>query len=271
MQTGERTVPSLDLVQRTLAVDISYAISRMRVLERLPGNPIGIHYRWIDETAVALMSRLPAFCRVIGLRAAHEGQIEQIMSWYRGYDIKPTFEMIPGHYSASLGREMARLDLFQSGFHVSLIGKPARPAGFADDRIAVHRVATSEMMEDHLDAYAAGWGIPQKDRNQFKINVRPWLKQTGWTLYLGRLNGQPAAAATLYREDGVVYLADAATNPAFRRCGLQLALLRRRIGDASEAGADIVFSGASPFSESHRNMVRAGLQTHFVRSLWTPL
>lgn len=140
-----------------------------------------------------------------------------------------------------------------------------------NDRIAIDRVTTAETMEDYLDAYVAGWGIPEKDQSQFKINVRPWLEQAGWALYLGRINGQPAAAATLYLDNGVGYLADATTNPAFRQCGLQSALLRRRICDAGAAGAGIVFSGAAPFSESHRNMVRAGMRVHFVRSLWTPL
>jgi hypothetical protein len=185
MQTSEEPVPRLDLVQRTLAVDISYRISRMKVLQRLPGNPIGIDYRWIDETAVALMSRLSSFSRVVGLRLGHEGHVEPLMSWYREHGIKPTFEMIPGHYGPSLGREMARLDLFQSGFHVSLIGDPARVIGVTfDDRMAIDRVTTAETMEDYLDAYVAGWGIPEKDEGQFKINVRPWLERPPrvWTL-----------------------------------------------------------------------------------------
>jgi len=262
-------VPSLDIVQRTLAVDVSYTISRMRVLERLPGNPIGINYRWVDERTVALMARLPSFARVVGLRVGHEGQIEPLVSWYRDHGIKATFEMVPGHYGAGLGREMARLGLFQSGFHVSLVGEPERVAGAADDGLAVEQVTTPEAMEDYLDAYVAGWGIPEKDHNQFKHNVRPWLSQAGWSLYLGRLDGKPAAAATLYLEKGVGYLADATTSPTFRRRGLQSALLWRRMCDAGRLGADIVFSGAAPFSESHRNMVRAGMRVQFVRSLWT--
>jgi hypothetical protein len=116
-----------------------------------------------------------------------------------------------------------------------------------------------------------GWAIPEKDRDQFKINVKPWLEQPGWSLYLARFGEQPAAVATLYVDVGVGYLADAATNPAFRRRGLQSALLRRRIDDAAAAGADVVFSGAAPFSESHRNMARAGMRMQFIRSLWTPL
>jgi ribosomal protein S18 acetylase RimI-like enzyme len=166
MQTSDTIVSSLDRVQRTLAVDVAYTISRMKVLERLPGNPLGIDYRWVDETAVALMSRLKPFARVVGLRAGQERHIEPLVSWYRE---------------------------------------------------------------------------------------------------------RGTAAATLYLKDGVGYLADATTDPAFRNRGLQSALLRRRIRDAGAAGADTVFSGASPFSASHRNMERAGMRVHFVRSLWTPV
>jgi len=270
MRTNGEIVPSLDRVQRTLAVDVSYTISRMKVLERLPGNPIGIRYRWVDETAVALMSRLPSFCRVVGLRAGHEPEIEQLVSWYRDHGIKPTFEMVPGHYDATLGRELARLGFFQSGFHVSLVGKPADLA-HAEYQVAIEKVTDALSIESYLDAYVSGWGIDEKDQAQFKANVRPWLNQTGWLLYVGRANGQPVAAATLYLHDGIGYLADATTNPSFRRRGFQSALLRRRIRDAGASGAAIVFSGATPFSTSHRNMERTGMRVQFVRSLWTPV
>jgi len=83
MPMTDAAIPSLDRMQRTLAVDISYTISRMKVLERLPGNPIGINFRWVDETAVALMARLPSFCRVVGLREGHEQHVEGIVCWYR--------------------------------------------------------------------------------------------------------------------------------------------------------------------------------------------
>lgn len=268
MQTSCPVIPNLDLVQRTLAVDVAYTISRMKVLERLPGNPVGMAYRWVDEATVALMSRLPSFARVVGLRAEHASQIEPLVRWYHEHDVKPTFEMVPGHYDASLGRELARLGFYQSGFHASIIGQPA-PAVPMNDAHEIESVATADAMEDYLIAYVAGWGIAERDHAQFKANVRPWLEQPGWSLYLARVNGLPAAAATLYVKDRVGYLADAATDPAFRSCGLQSALLRRRIRDAGAAGADFVFSGAAPFSASHRNMERAGMNVQFVRSLWT--
>jgi hypothetical protein len=214
------------------------------------------------------MSRLPSFCRVVGLRAGHERHIEPLVHWYRKHGIKPTFEMVPGHYDASLGRELMRLGFFQSGFHVSLIGEPRR-LDDANDHVGIEQVTTSQAMDDYLEAYVAGWGIADRDQAQFKANVRPWQEQPGWSLYLARINGTPAAAATLFVENGVAYLADAATAPVMRNRGLQTALLKRRVSDACAAGTDVVFSGAAPFSTSHRNMERIGLCVQFVRSLWT--
>jgi ribosomal protein S18 acetylase RimI-like enzyme len=261
-------IPSVDLVQRTLAADISYTVSRMKVLERIPGNPIGIAYRWFDECAVALMARLPSFCRVVGLHSGHTHHIEPLARWYAEHDIKPTFELVPGQYDVNLGRELARLGFYQSGFHASLIGEPGTD-GHPDGEIAIEQVATATALEDYLDAYVAGWGVPEKDHAQFKSNVRPWLEQPGWSLYLARVNGRPAAAATLYVHDGIGYLADSATNPSFRRRGLHVALLRRRMRYAGMCGADLVFSGAEPFSSSHRNMERVGLRLQFTRAKWT--
>jgi GNAT superfamily N-acetyltransferase len=260
-------LPSLDLVRQTLAADIAYTISRMQVLERLPGNPLGIAYRWFDDRAVALMGRLPGFARVVGLDVGHEHHVEPLVDWYRAHDIKPSFELVPGMYDASLGRELARLGFCQSVFHASLIGTPTKaPAQIDRD---IEPVTTAAAMEDYLDAYVAGWGIPAQHHAQFKANVRPWREQPGWSLYLARVDGRPAAAATLYVQGGVAYLADATTDPAFRGRGLHSALLRRRLHEAARAGAELVFSGAEPFSASHRNMERAGLRLQFMRAKWT--
>jgi GNAT superfamily N-acetyltransferase len=126
-------------------------------------------------------------------------------------------------------------------------------------------------MEEYLDAYVAGWAIAEEHRDGFKENVRPWLAQLGWSLYLARVEGQPVATATLYVHGAVGYLADAATNPAFRRRGLHAALLTRRLEAARAAGVDFVCGGAEFLSASHRNMERAGMRILFIRSIWTPL
>jgi GNAT superfamily N-acetyltransferase len=272
MTSSPKLIPSLDLIHRIVDAEASYTLSRLQVLERIPGNPIGIAHRRIDDGVVAYMARhlpVPYFNSVVGLRAGHAHHIAPLVAWYRDNGVNGRFEMVPGNYDAGLGRELARLGYYQSGFHAALIGEPDCLPAPAANGIAVERVASAPIMEDYLDAYIAGWGIP--DGARFKANIRPWRDQAGWSLYLARADGRPAAAATLYVRDKVGYCADGATDPAFRGRGLHAALLRRRIADATAAGVDVVCGGAEYLSASHRNMERVGMRVMFTRSIWTPL
>jgi GNAT superfamily N-acetyltransferase len=267
-----KLIPSLRVVRRTLECEIAYTISRMRVLERLPGNPVGIAIREPEGGPVALMARhlpVPSFNTVVGLRAGCERHIEPLSTWYRAEGVKARFETVPGYYDPALGRELARLGYYQSGFHTSLVCEPDQAMPAKADGIDIKRVAEAAVLDEFLGTHAAGWKIP--DVQGFKDNVRGWLGQTGWSLYLARIDGKPAATAILYVADKVAYCADAATDPAFRGRGLQSALLARRIADARDAGVDFVCSGAEFLSQSHRNMERAGMRVQFVRSLWTAL
>jgi GNAT superfamily N-acetyltransferase len=169
-----------------------------------------------------------------------------------------------------LGRELARLGFYNSGFHAALIREVepdvSDPAG-----ISVEPVRATAGMEDFLAAYVVGWGIPDAMGEQFKANVRPWLGERGWSLYLARIDGRPVATAILFVHSGVGYFADSATDPAFRKRGLHSALLIRRLQDARAAGAAFVCSGADFLSTSHRNMERIGMRLLFLRAVWTPV
>ena len=272
MGSGARLVPSLDLVHRVIAVDTAYTLARMRVLERIPGNPIGISYRGMDNVTALTARNLPslAFNRVVGLRRGQAHHIEPLLNWYRQQGAAASFEIAAGDHEPAIGQELTRLGFFQSGFHAALIREPdadiAVPAN-----VVVEQITTNEAMDGFLAAYVLGWGIPEPVREQFKRNVRPWLDEPGWSLYLARCDGQPAATAMLYLRDGVGYLADAAADPAYRRRGLHAALLRRRIRDASAAGVEFVCAGAFHLSTSHRNMERAGMRLLSLRAIWTPL
>jgi GNAT superfamily N-acetyltransferase len=207
------------------------------------------------------------FNSVVGLRAGHARRVAPLARWYRDRDVKGHFQVVPGLCDESICRALARAGYFQSAFHVSLISEPDLPAPAPASGIGIEPVTTPALMEDFLDALAAGWGIPEKEG--FKANVRPWLHQPGWLLYLARVDGRAAAAATLYVRDGVGYCADAATDPAFRGRGLQTALLRHRHQAARAAGVDFVCSGAKFLSASHRNMERIGMRIQFIRAIWT--
>jgi len=266
-------IASLDLIHRSIEVDIAYTISRLQVLERLPNNPIGIAYRRIDGRIAALMARhipTPSFNRVIGLRAGDAAHIAPLAAWYREHAAAARFEIVPGDDDPALGRELARHGFFHSGFHAALACRKEDPIA-SPPAADVERVATAATMEDFLAAYVAGWGFPADQLAHFKANVRPWLHQPGWSLYLARVDGRPAATATLFVDGNTAYCADATTDPAFRRRGLHAALLHRRIADARAAGADLVTSGAAFLSDSFRNMERIGMRLMFMRAVWSAL
>jgi GNAT superfamily N-acetyltransferase len=193
-----------------------------------------------------------------------------LVAWYREHGVAARAEIAAGDDEPALAQELARLEFYQSGFHAALIGEPDGDAAAASD-IAVEMVTTADAMEAFLAAYVAGWGIPEVAHEQFKRNVRPWLGQPGWSLYLGRIEDKPAAAAILFVRGGVGYLADSATDPAYRGRGLHGALLQRRLRDARNSGADFVSSGADFLSGSHRNMERVGMRLLFLRAIWTPI
>jgi GNAT superfamily N-acetyltransferase len=172
---------------------------------------------------------------------------------------------VPGLADAALARELSRLGFAPSGFHAALIAAP-RPSPQPADGVEVEHVRDAQAFDDFLNTYAAGWGVPQRD--QFKRNVRPWLDQPGWSLFLGRIGGKPAAQGILYVDGATAYLADASTDPDFRGRGLHAALLNARLAAAAEIGADVAASGAAFLSTSHRNMERAGMRLQFVRALW---
>jgi ribosomal protein S18 acetylase RimI-like enzyme len=272
MNTAPRLAPSLELVHRVNEASIAYTIARLRVLERLPGNPIGVTIRSFEGGA-ALAARdlpVPSFNGVLGLRAGQRNLIAPLTQWLHEHGAEIRFELAAGDHDPEVGLDLARLGLYQSGFHAALIGEPAASDTIASD-VSTAPVVSATDMEDFLAAYVAGWGVPEAARQQFKANVRAWPEQPGWSLFVARVDGKPAASAILFIHKGVGYFADCAVDPAFRRRGLHAALLRRRWREAREAGVDCVCSGAAFLSTSHRNMERAGMRLLFLRAIWTRL
>jgi Acetyltransferase (GNAT) domain len=270
MSPATPLLPSLDLIRRATKTALAYTLSRMQILERIPGNPIGISTRLFDDGA-ALMARdlpSPSFNSVVGLRAGQTHHIQPLVEWYRAYNSTARFEIAAGDYDLALGRELLRLGFLPSGFHAALIGEPNFDIP-AVCEASIRRVESASDIEDFLAAYVAGWGFPAGLHDQFKNNVRPWFEQPDWLLYVARANGRPVAAAILYIHGGVGYFADCATDPIFRKRGVHAALLRQRLKDASAAGVDFVCSGADFLSTSHRNMERVGMRILFLRTIFT--
>jgi ribosomal protein S18 acetylase RimI-like enzyme len=89
----------------------------------------------------------------------------------------------------------------------------------------------------------------------------------GFSRYLATVGGTAASAACMRMCDGVAQLCGAATLPAFRRRGLQTALLQTRLHDAAAAGCDVAVMTTEPGSKSQQNAQRAGFMLIYSRAI----
>jgi hypothetical protein len=95
----------------------------------------------------------------------------------------------------------------------------------------------------------------------------------GWRCYAARIDGEAQACAALHLHAGIAEFGVAATLEPARGRGCQLALLRRRIGDAIEAGCHTFWVETGERvpnrpSASYRNILRAGFEEAYLRPNW---
>lgn len=89
------------------------------------------------------------------------------------------------------------------------------------------------------------------------------------TLYLARVDGEPAACALLLRDAGVAGIHAVATRPAFRRRGLAQALLERACADAAtQYDLHRVILQAISGSHAESYYTHLGFRCHYRLALW---
>lgn len=85
------------------------------------------------------------------------------------------------------------------------------------------------------------------------------------TCYLARLKGIPAGAGALCIQDGIATLFSTSVKPAFRRQGVQAALIQARLAQASKEGCEFAAVMTIPGNNSQRNLQRQGFQLAYSR------
>jgi len=81
------------------------------------------------------------------------------------------------------------------------------------------------------------------------------------------MDGQPAGGGAMFIHQGTVELGGASTRPAFRKRGVQTALLQARLTAARSAGCDLAMVMTEPGSDSQRNIQRAGFQLAYTKAI----
>jgi hypothetical protein len=114
-----------------------------------------------------------------------------------------------------------------------------------------------------------GWGGESPELGAFVESIGAVMARArGVTCFLAELDREPVAAGALSITNGIALLTGAATIPAARRRGAQLALLHARLAFAAERGIGLAMVVTQPGSASQRNAVRRGFRPAYTRAKW---
>jgi hypothetical protein len=161
-------------------------------------------------------------------------------------------------------------ELTLSPFQEASIGKAVGAAGYVPDHFETILAQRIEAIPSAPDvdievvagditewAHTAQRGWSEDESLPTKVEFIPQvIFAVSSRNYLVRVEGEPAAVASLQLIGDFAYLAGACTRVPFRGRGLQKALLARRLQDAGIG--NIALMGAVPGSISHRNAQRSG-------------
>lgn len=216
------------------------------------------------------------FNRVIGLgehTAATDQQIDDLMDRYRSLGIS-SYWIHVGPYAqpSRLGRTLQQHGLKPYRRSWVKMMRPARRVTLAPSDVRVRR---AHMEDAHVVASIVGpaFDLPQQAAELF-ANL---IARQRWAVYVAELHGETIAAAGMFFDGDIAYLAFSATRPEYRRRGAQRALMQARINHASDAGYRWIATetgfplAADEPSPSYHNMLWAGFRPIAIRDNYAPL
>jgi GNAT superfamily N-acetyltransferase len=158
----------------------------------------------------------------------------------------------------------------ERGYHVSefsnVIVRPVDKTGRAAvaPGIEIARVADGEIDLWTLTV-AQGFAEHFPVTQELLDVMRLFASGKNTECYLARIEGKVAGGATLAARGRIAGLFGASTLPAYRKRGVQTALLETRMARAAELGCELAMSLAQPGSASQRNITRLGFRTLYTR------
>jgi len=144
---------------------------------------------------------------------------------------------------------------------------PPHPVERADDRDIEAWIAC--IADGFLQPDGSGAGTTDSfARADMIAAMQETMAVPGMRRYAVRIGGVLAGGASMRIDpQGVAQLCGAATLPAFRRRGVQTALLQARLREASAAGCDIAVITTQPGSKSQQNAQGRGFVLLYARAI----
>jgi GNAT superfamily N-acetyltransferase len=202
----------------------------------------------------------------MGLRGpvSHD-EIEQVETFYAARGVPSEIEI-----TSMVDRSLLHL-LNQGGYQLVRFRNIYAQALHPRETTGAAPALSSRTAEIHaVDAStAAVWSTTLIDGFEYthdadRGRVEAWNQMVralpGVTALIAALDGTPVGAASVMVLGSTAMLGGAATLPAFRRRGVQRALIEARLAVASRAGCELAIVTADPGSSSGRNVERTGFQ-----------
>lgn len=198
--------------------------------------------------------------QVVGPTDAVLARLDAVSAWFDDAKCSLRVRVPAADLDARLGRRLAGC-----GFAVQEV-EAWLAAPIAELRTEarphdIRRVRTAADNAAFRTAFFEGWELSDPTvREVAGAAMAPDEDPPAWRRYIAHVDGAPAAEAVLRVESGLAYLAEAATVPAFRRRGLQRALIAHRLQRAREEGATVAFGAVQYGDGSWANMRGMGLR-----------
>lgn len=207
-----------------------------RLCWTIGGSPIGYHNAVVTARLEARDADA-AIAAAIGRMRAHRVP----GSWHLG----------PGMTPADLGQRLVDQGFDYAGDDIGMaadlgaLGPGRNPPG-----LAIGRVTTPEDLAAWVETLGKGFGEgPAQARWVGEVFARLGLDNPAWRHYLGRLDGEPVATATLFMGAGVAGIYFVFTVSEVRNRGIGAAITLAPLLEARALGYRIGVLGASTMGE----------------------
>jgi hypothetical protein len=197
------------------------------------------------------------------VRAAELARLEDFY-WQRGATVH--VELCP-LADSSLPALLAERG-YRAEEYSNVLARPLHPGETATAPSGgVHvRVPAADEAELWVRTVAAGFAEDEEVAPTMRPIFMTYFHMPAATCFLASVDGQPAGGGVVATRDGVAALFATSTRMAFRKRGVQAALIWARLDFASRAGCDVAMVMTAPGTTSQRNVERQGFHVMYTRT-----
>lgn len=208
----------------------------------------------VAQRAVGGQPRNKVFC----FSREDVSHMPEILEFYAQLELEPTFFLSPARFCPVVGAALYRSGFGAMETEQAILYGLAQPATPPPHSITFERVA-QENLDLYLQVFADGFEWDEAWKEAAITGSREGFNFDAVN-FLVRWEGEPAAVCGLNLRHGICHLGGGAVLPRFRGRGIHPAMLRYRLGLASELNSDFVMSGANFGSRSFINQIAAGMK-----------